>query len=83
MLVVVKYLSLPTYTCAETSLTLLAIIVLEQRIFVKMDGGTAAVLPVLTIAEIKEHGTKKLPRVYQGLQISPGNTEADGLTQGI
>ncbi|KAH0040013.1 FMN-dependent dehydrogenase, partial [Aureobasidium melanogenum] len=30
-----------------------------------MDGGTAAVLPVLTIAEIKEHGTKKLPRVYQ------------------
>lgn len=38
----------------------------------KMNDGTAAVLPVLTIAEIKEHGTKKLPRVYQGLQISSG-----------
>lgn len=37
-----------------------------------MNDGTAAVLPVLTIAEIKEHGTKKLPRVYQGLQISSG-----------
>jgi hypothetical protein len=37
-----------------------------------MVDGSAAVLPVLTIAEIMEQETKKLPRVCRGLQISPG-----------